>query len=90
MSTAATARRVLVAMTEYVPPPCRADGGFLWFSSVTADREQAASACLTQCHALTACSAYAHAAGETSGVWGGVDRGRMPHPNVNPQLKERE
>jgi hypothetical protein len=55
--------------------PCRVDPE-LWFASratpaETAAQETAAAAC-TGCLVRSACAAYAVAAGERAGVWGGL------------------
>jgi hypothetical protein len=42
-----------------------------------ADRQDAAEAC-TFCPALALCAAYADAADERHGVWGGIDRTARP------------
>lgn len=51
------------------PTPCAGAGRDRWLGT---DRQQrtAAAACMS-CPVLDACAAYADAAGETFGVWGG-------------------
>ena len=49
----------------------------LWFSSVPEERQIAASRCL-ECRVLVECGRAAHEQDEQHGVWGGVDRTKLP------------
>ena len=53
--------------------PCREGDDDAWFASEAAERARAAQAC-APCPVLDACRAYAIAARERHGVWGGRDR----------------
>lgn len=51
--------------------PCAGPDRNDWTSNTRAVQKRAADRCL-DCPALTACHAYARAAGERDGVWGGL------------------
>lgn len=63
--------------------PCRIGSPDRWTSRSTKQTDTAAAAC-QRCPAITACAAYADAAPETSGVWGGHRRTTTrPHKKEN-------
>lgn len=59
-----------VALVVAGPTPCEADPE-LWFARAEARAEDAVYGC-SRCPVLTACRAYALAAGERDGTWGGL------------------
>lgn len=67
-----------------VPTPCAAnpDG---WNSSA-AEAEIAARLCL-DCPVMTACAAYARAAGEREGTWGGLTAAERRPPQPAPKKR---
>jgi Transcription factor WhiB len=59
------------------PPVCAADPEAWAADAKPRVRAEAMEAC-GHCPVLKACAAYADAAGEKHGVWGGVDRSTRP------------
>lgn len=65
------AYRALLTATRGIVTPCDDGQGVEWFSDEQQQQQRAAQLCQA-CPALQACTAYAIAANETAGVWGGT------------------
>ena len=74
-------RRLQTALVDVDAVPCR--DRIEWISAEAQDRQYAVAHC-SRCPVLHQCGAYAQAAGERSGVWGGADR--TPRKGAPPSL----
>lgn len=72
--------RLATALDEVGPAPCEADPEAWWVSSGSGRVEDAVYGC-SRCPVEELCRAYALAADERAGIWGGVDMAARPRPS---------
>lgn len=66
------------------PAPCEEGDPDAWWPGRSADPDDVALAvrCCTACPARTECLAYALAAGERGGIWGGLTESERAHMGI--------